>query len=81
IFSTPLIPVPGAEGWLFRQLVERLEGKGFEVDELVGGREENGGWREGRLKVSFYSQRLGSKENGILWTNKLGLVGSVTNED
>ncbi|KXT12866.1 hypothetical protein AC579_5388 [Pseudocercospora musae] len=86
MFITPLIPVPGAEGWLFRQLVEKLEmrERGLEVvNGLLGVRdEEDGGWREGRLKVSFYSKRMASTENGILWTDKPGLGESVTaNED
>ncbi|EME78834.1 uncharacterized protein MYCFIDRAFT_83816 [Pseudocercospora fijiensis CIRAD86] len=80
IFVTPLIPVPGAEGWLFRALIEKLEGRGVGVCErgLVGRRNEVGEWREGKLKISYYSKRLGCKENGIFWTDKVGLVESVT---
>ncbi|KAM3424344.1 hypothetical protein BST61_g11119 [Cercospora zeina] len=52
IFSTPFIPVPGAECWLVGELVAKLQKRGFDVERwlfrhedncVVGGGEEDGG--------------------------------------
>ncbi|CAK3875519.1 Hypothetical predicted protein [Lecanosticta acicola] len=91
IFITPVIPVPGAEFWLYRSLVRRLEERNFDLKVLQGpgagavaAREEEGWAGEvseemqkgtGRLKISYYQ----SGEGGcIRWTDKPGLIEVVS---
>lgn len=93
IFSTPFIPVPGAELWLVGELVGKLEKRGFDCErwlfrEDVGsGRAEEEDEEEpengvttttGKLKCSFYRRGGGGQEGAIVWTDKPGLIESVT---
>lgn len=88
IFVTPVIPVPGAEVWLYRSLVRRLEEKGFDLSVFEESRRERveEGWAgevgeeeargTGKLKISYYQ---GGKGGGIRWTDKPGLIEVVRN--
>lgn len=75
VFVTPLIPVPGVECWLFQNLLNKLQQRHLDVDGsgLLRDREAGVG---GKLKVSFY--RKGAEGNGIVWTDKPGLIGPVS---
>ncbi|KAF2217254.1 hypothetical protein CERZMDRAFT_93304 [Cercospora zeae-maydis SCOH1-5] len=98
IFSTPFIPVPGAECWLVGELVAKLEKKGFDVERWLfrngescvaegededqvdgdGDGEKVATTTTGKLKCSFYRRGGGGQEGAILWTDKPGLIESVT---
>ncbi|PIA88803.1 hypothetical protein CB0940_06991 [Cercospora beticola] len=93
IFSTPFIPVPGAELWLVGELVGKLEKRGFDCERWLfregegsgrvedgeeGGEEEEVTTTTGKLKCSFYRRGGGGQEGAIIWTDKPGLIESVT---
>lgn len=73
IFVRPFIPVPGAECWLFQNLVSRLAERGFDLHAWNGESKEG----EGRVKVSWYQ---GGKGGGIRWTDKPGLIEIIQAE-
>lgn len=80
IFVTPYIPVPGAECWLFQNLLRKLGDRGqCDVQTLLtspSGHDDakkNSG--TGRLRISYY--RKGDPGSGVVWTDKPGLIEIV----